>query len=54
MMRLHSFETRKVREKEERGKQVSREVFFISWMGIIDENFQMEKKECKDQERLKM
>ena len=27
--------------------------FFISWMGIIEDAFQMEGKECKNQERLK-
>ena len=53
MMRSNSFDTQEVREigrkeaKETRG-------FLILCMGIMEDVFQMEGKECKDQERLKM
>ena len=53
MMRSNSFETQKVREigwnkaGESRG-------FPILWMEIIEDVFQMEGKECEDQDRLKM
>ena len=53
MMHSKSFDTQEVREigRKEAGKWRG---FSISWMGIIEEVFQMEGKECEDQERLKM
>ena len=47
------FETQKVRET---GRKEAGELrdFLILWMGIIEDVFQMEEKECKDHERLKM
>ena len=53
MMRSNSFETQEVREigRKEAGESRG---FPILWMGIIEDVFQMEGKECKDQERLKM
>ena len=53
MMRSKSFETQEVREigRKEAGESRG---FPILWMGIIEDVFQMEGKECKDQERLKM
>ena len=53
MMRSKSFETQEVREidRKEAGEPRG---FPILWMGIIEEVFQMEEKECKYQERLKM
>ena len=53
MMRSKSFETQEVREigRKEAGKSRG---FPILWMGIIENVFQMEGKECKDQGRLKM
>ena len=52
MMRSNSFDTQEVREigRKEAGELRG---FPMLWMGIIDV-FQMEGKECKDQERLKM
>ena len=52
-MHSKSFETQEVREigRKEAGKSRG---FPISWMGIIEDVFQMEGKECEDQERLKM
>ena len=52
MMRSNSFETQEVREigRNEAGESRG---FPILCMGTIDV-FQMEAKECKDQERLKM
>ena len=53
MMRSNSFEMQEVIEigwkeaRESRGCP-------ILWMGIIEDVFQMEGKECKDQKRLKM
>ena len=53
VMRSNSFDTQEVREigwkeaGESRGSP-------ILCMGIIEDVFQMEGKECKDQERLKM
>ena len=53
MMRLNSFETQEVREigRKEAGESRG---FSILWMGIIEDVFQVEGKQCKDQERLKM
>ena len=53
MMRSKSFESQEVREigRKEAGDWTG---FPILWMGIIEEVFQMERKECKVQERLKM
>ena len=53
MMRLKSFETQKVREISRKEAGESRG-FPILWMGIIEDVFQMEGKECEDQERLKV
>ena len=52
-MRSNSFETQEVREigRKEAGELRG---FHILWMGIIEDVFQMEGKECEDQERLKM
>ena len=52
MMRSNSFDTQEVREIG-RKKTESRS-FPILWMGIVEDVFQMEGKECEDQERLKM
>ena len=53
MMRSKSFDTQKVREigQKEAGESSG---FSILWMGIIEDVFQMEEKECEVQERLKM
>ena len=53
MMRSNSFDTQEVREigRKEAGESRG---FPILWMGIIEDVFQMEGKECKIQERLKM
>ena len=53
MMRSESFEAQEVREigRKEAGELRG---FLILWMGIIEDVFQMEGKECKVQERLKM
>ena len=53
MMRLTSFDTQEVRGigRKEAGKSRG---FPNLWMGIIEDVFQMEGKECKVQERLKM
>ena len=53
MMRLKSFDTQEVRKI---GRKVAGESrgFPILWMGIVEDVFQMEGKECEDQERLKM
>ena len=53
MMRSNSFDTKEVREIGWKEAGESRG-FSILWMGIIEDVFQMEGKECKDQERLKM
>ena len=52
-MRSKSFHTQVVREigRKEAGESRG---FPISWMGIIEDVFQMKEKECKNQERLKM
>ena len=52
-MRSKSFDTQEVREIGRKEARESRG-FPILWMGIIEDVFQMEGKECKDQERLKM
>ena len=53
MMRSKSFDTQEMREigRKEAGESRG---FPILCMGIIEDVFQMEEKECKDQERLKM
>ena len=53
MMRSNSFDMKEVREigPKEAGEPRG---FAILCMGIIEHVFQMEGKECKDQERLKM
>ena len=53
MIRSNSFDTQEVREigRNEAGESKG---FPILWMGIIEDVFQMEGKECKVQERLKM
>ena len=53
MMRLNSFDTQEVREigRKEAGESRG---FPILWMKVMEELFQMEGKECEDQERLKM
>ena len=53
MMCSNSFETEEVKQigRKEAGESRS---FPILWMGIIEDVFQMEEKECEDQETLKM
>ena len=53
MMRSNSFDTQEVREigRKEAGESRG---FPILCMGIIEDVFQMEEKECEDQERLMM
>ena len=53
MMRSKSFDTQEVREigRKKAGKSRG---FPILCMGIIEDVFQMEGKECEDKERLKM
>ena len=53
MMRSKSFDTQEVREigRKEAGESRG---FPILWMRIMENVFQMEGKECEDQERLKM
>ena len=53
MMHSKSFETQMVREIGWKEAGESRGFSFL-WMGIIEDVFQMEGKECKVQERLKM
>ena len=53
MMRSKSFDTQEVREIRRKEAGESRG-FPILWMGIMEDVFQMEGKECEDQERLKM
>ena len=53
MMSSKSFETQEVREIGRKEAKESRG-FPILRMGIMEDVFQMERKECKDQERLKM
>ena len=52
-MRSNSFDTQEVGEIGRKKAGESRG-FPILWIGIIEDIFQMEGKECKDQERLKM
>ena len=52
MMRSKSFDTQGVREIGRKKAGESR-CFLILWMGIIEDVFQMEGKECKVQERMK-
>ena len=53
VMRLNSYNTEEVRETDRKkaGESIS---FPVLWMGIMEDVFQMEGKECKVQERLKM
>ena len=53
MTRSNSFDTQEVREigRKEAGESRG---FPILWMGIIEDVFQMEGKECEDLKRLKM
>ena len=53
MMRSNSFDTQEVREIGRKKAGESRG-FPILCMGIMEDVFQMEGKECKNQERLKM
>ena len=53
MMRSNSFDTQEVREIGWKEAGESRG-FLILCMGIIEDVFQMEGKECKVRERLKM
>ena len=52
-MRSKSFDTQKMRKVGRKEAGESRG-FLILWMGIIENVFQMEGKECKVQERLKI
>ena len=53
MMRSKSFDTQEVREIGRKESGESRG-FLILWMEIMEDVLQMEGKECKVQERLKM
>ena len=53
MMRSKSFDTQEVIEIDQNETGESRG-FPMLWMGTIKDVFQMEGKECKHQERLKM
>ena len=53
IMRSKNFETQEVSEIDRKEAGESRG-FTILWMGIMEDVFQMEGKECKVQERLKM
>ena len=53
MMHSKSFDTQEVREIGRKEAEKSRG-FPILWIGIIEDVFQMEGKECKVQDRLKM
>ena len=53
MMRSKYFDTQEVREIGQKEPRESKS-FPILWMGIIEDVFQMERKECEDQDRLKM
>ena len=53
MMRSKSFEMQKVSEVCRKEAEKLRG-FPILWIGVIEDVFQMEGKECKRQERLKM
>ena len=52
-MRFNSFETQEVREICQKGANEWRGLPIL-WIGIINEDFRTEEKECKDEERLKM
>ena len=52
-MRSNSFDTQEVREIDLKETGESRG-FPILCMGIIEDVFQMERKKCEDQDRLKM
>ena len=52
-MRSKSFDMQEVKEIGQKEAAESRG-FPVLWMGIIEDVFQMEGKECKNQERLKM
>ena len=53
MMRSNSFDTNEVREIGRKEAGESRGIPILC-MGIMEDVFQMEGKECEDQERLKM
>ena len=53
MMRSNSFDTQEVREIGRKEAGESRDIL-ICWMGMMEDVFQMEGKECKVQVRLKM
>ena len=53
MMRSKSFEPQEVKKMGRKEAGESRG-FPILWMGIIGNVFQIEGKECKDQERMKI
>ena len=53
MMRSNSFDTQEVREIGRNEAGESRGLSILG-MGIMEDVFQMEGKECEDQERLKM
>ena len=53
MMRSNSFDTQEMREIDRKEAGVSRGFPILS-MGIIEDIFRIEGKECKVQERLKM
>ena len=53
MMRSKTFDKQEVREIGRKEAEESRG-FSILWMGMIENVFQIERKECRDQERLKM
>ena len=53
MMRSKCFDTPEVREIDREEARESRG-FIILWMRIIEDVFQIEGKECKDQEKSKM
>ena len=53
LMRSKSFDTQEVKEIRRKEGGESRG-FLIFMAGIMEDVFQMEGKECKDQERLKM
>ena len=53
MMRSKSFEMQEVKEIGRKEAGESRGFPFL-WMGIIEDVFQMERQQCKGQEKLKM
>ena len=54
MMLSKSFDTQEVREMGRKEAGESRGLSSYVWMEITEDVFQMEGKECEDQERLKM